>query len=598
MNSLTGFWKIAFFLFCLPLAVFSQDFQDILPDQRQTTWMTAGLVTPFNTNASVNVMDYGAIPNGNVDISPIMANVLDALGPDGGIILFPEGNYLFRNPIHLPSNITLRGQGTDKTTLTFDLFEPVDAIKAAGEFSFEFTEILESIPKGGKIFIVMDASNFEVGDYVLIQDNDSDLVTSSWANNTTGQINQITYIDGNTIRLKSPMRRPFQLSRDPKMFPLEMVENIGIENLKIVREDQTSEKNSNIYFDLAVNCWVECIESDKCNFAHFEATRSTNLQVTGSYFHHAFNYGGGGKAYGVMLHYNTGECLIENNVFKRLRHSMILQAGANGNVFAYNYSTDPYWTEVGLPPNAAGDIVLHGNFPYSNLFEGNIAQNIVLDDSHGTHGPYNTFFRNRAEGFGILMSAFVPTDKQNFIGNEVTGGLGIFYLAGDGHFSYGNNVLGQILPDPTNILDDTTYYSSTPDAFYLPGMEEHPIGIPNDLEEIQSIAAKERYVLDMIIHCDAELPNPPPTPTSVAALEDAKTEVQYFPNPSHGILNIEASHENLSSIEVYNLQGQLIQQHRTSAVQYQLNNLPNGLLLIRVQLENGQVESEKIWVMD
>ncbi|MCB0642165.1 MAG: hypothetical protein KDC44_11015, partial [Phaeodactylibacter sp.] len=301
MRSPKGFWKIC--LLCLLPPIFStaQDFQDILPDQRQTTWMNAGKSATSSSNQTVNVLDFGAIANGNVDISPIMANVFNALGNDGGVVLFPEGTYLFRNPIVVPSNVILRGQGASKTTLKFNLFEPGNAISAGGVFSFDYTEVLESIPKGGQIFMVMDASNFEVGDYVLLQDNDTDLVTSSWANNTTGQVNQISFIDGNTIRLKSPARRPFQLSRDPKLFPLEMVENIGIENLKILREDATTEKNSNIYFDLAVNCWVECIESENCNFAHFEATRSTNLEVTGSYFHHAFSYGSGGKAYGIML---------------------------------------------------------------------------------------------------------------------------------------------------------------------------------------------------------------------------------------------------------------------------------------------------------
>jgi hypothetical protein len=93
--------------------------------------------------------------------------------------------------------------------------------------------------------------------------------------------------------------------------------------------------------------------------------------------------GGGGKGYGIMVQNTSGDCLIENNIFRHLRHSMILQAGSNGNVFGYNYSIDPYWTEVSLPSNAAGDIVLHGNYVYANLFEGNLGQQIVIDDSHG-----------------------------------------------------------------------------------------------------------------------------------------------------------------------------------------------------------------------
>ena len=92
-----------------------------------------------------------------------------------------------------------------------------------------------------------------------------------------------------------------------------------------------------------------------------------------------------------MLHFTTNECLVEDNIFNHLRHSMILQAGANGNIFSYNYSYDPYWTGVFFPANSAGEIVLHGNWPYANLFEGNDVGNIVIDNSHDANGPHNTF---------------------------------------------------------------------------------------------------------------------------------------------------------------------------------------------------------------
>ena len=112
--------------------------------------------------------------------------------------------------------------------------------------------------------------------------------------------------------------------------------------MKIIREDVSSSQTSNIKFSRAGNCWVSGIESDKCNFAHIDAEYSSNLSISKSYFHDAHSYGSGGKAYGVMLHFTTNECFVEDNIFEHLRHSMILQAGANGNIFAYNYSLDPF----------------------------------------------------------------------------------------------------------------------------------------------------------------------------------------------------------------------------------------------------------------
>ena len=109
------------------------------------------------------------------------------------------------------------------------------------------------------------------------------------------------------------------------------------------------------------------IESNNCTFSHVRIEQSSNLFIARSYFHHGFDYGGGGRSYGIAIQFSSGSCLIEDNVFERLRHSVLLQAGANGNVIAYNYSLDPFWSST--PSDAAGDMVLHGNYVFANLFE-------------------------------------------------------------------------------------------------------------------------------------------------------------------------------------------------------------------------------------
>jgi hypothetical protein len=168
--------------------------------------------------------------------------------------------------------------------------------------------------------------------------------------------------------------------------------NIGIENLKIYRnESGSSSSGSNIFFKHAVNCWIKGVESSFTSRHHIDAQRSSHIYISGCYLHHANSYGGGGRGYGVVLNISTTNCLVENNIFKTLRHAMLVQAGANCNVFTYNYSTDQYWTgESGQGP----DLCLHGNYPFANLFEHNIVEHIEADNSHGNNGPYNAFVRN------------------------------------------------------------------------------------------------------------------------------------------------------------------------------------------------------------
>ena len=326
-----------------------------------------------------------------------------------------------------------------------------------------------------------------------------------------------------------------------------MKRNINISNITIIRKDQTESQTSNIYLEYVKDASVSCIRSYNSNFAHITIANSLNCQVTGSYFQHGFNYGGGGKAYGVMLQFATSECLIYNNQFNHLRHSMILQAGPNGNVISYNYSKDPYWTDVSLPANSAGDLVLHGNYPYANLFEGNVVQNIIIDDSHGQNGKYNTFYRNRAELYGIFMNA--GTNSQNYIGNEVTNSgflLGNYVLSGSDHYEYGNNIKGKTTPANTDDFSIKSLYL-TDKLDYYNDMNWPPIGLPNKIGT-NTTEAENSNTNDYLTACDYSL--------SSAEIEDQKSSIQVYPNPIKAIekLNIK-SDSDFNYILIFDLLG-------------------------------------------
>jgi hypothetical protein len=229
---------------------------------------------------------------------------------------------------------------------------------------------------------------------------------------------------------------------------------------------------------------------------------STNIEITNNYFHGAFAYNDGGKGYGISCEYTSGDCLIENNVFKHLRHAMLVQIGANGNVFAYNYSLETFKSES-APFDLAGDIVLHGNYPYLNLFEGNVVQNIVVDASHRINGPFNTFFRNRVQLYGILFSA-ASGDSTNIIGNEITGtGLykGNYYLQGNGNFEYGNNKNDTIRPAGTTMLTQQSLFRNSTPSYWNISSLWPPFGMPNLLNS-GSIPAYQRFLSsENILYC-------------------------------------------------------------------------------------------------
>jgi hypothetical protein len=361
-----------------------------------TDWSGAGAQSSLPSVAKkIMLTDFGGKADNVSDNSVALQNAINSLNGNAGIIEIPAGNFLIKKTISIPSNVVIKGQGSDKTILNFNLNGSGDLFSIQGTATPISVPILSGTTKESKTIKVSNAVNFAVNDYVLVKQTANSLLASSWAYNYFFQIEKITKINGNEISLEKPLRLDFPVANNPVLQKINPVQHAGIESLKIKRTDASSGQTSNIFFNYAVNCRVKGVELENANYAHITLQSTANTTISGNYLHDAFDYGSGGKGYGVVLQFGAGDNLICDNIAQYLRHSILVQAAANGNVIAYNYSYNPYWTEGWFPSNSAGDVVLHGNYPYSNLFEGNIIQNLVIDNSHGINGPYNTFFQKQ-----------------------------------------------------------------------------------------------------------------------------------------------------------------------------------------------------------
>lgn len=563
-------------LLCFILATLFSNAQ-VLPSNRSVDWSLAGYTgTIPNYSTVVDITAYGGLGDSTSANDAALTSAVNSLSGADGIIYFPAGIYLFNAPVNLRSGLILRGAAPDSTKLKFDLGNSSNAISISGSATATTAMLTSNGIKDSSFVNVDDASGFTTGDYFQLSFNDSSLIFSNWAYGTVGQIIKIAAVTGNKIVLDSPLRLDYDLLTNPKITKLNMVTGVGIECLKVHRADATSGQTSTIVYTYAAQCWISGIESNLCNFAHVELNNSTNINVKGSYFHDAHAYGGGGQGYGILCQVTSGECLFENNIFKHLRHSMLLQTGANGNVFGYNYSIAPYWTEPSLPSNSAGDMVLHGNYPYANLFEGNIGQNIVIDDSHDKNGPYNTFFRNRAELYGIFMNNNPASDNQNFIGNEVTNSgftLGNYYMNGAGHFQHGNNVKGTIYASgTTSLLDNSYYYSGVP--VFLQNLSSWPsIGIPNAISS-GTIPAKQRYQVMNYTTCSMGIT------TTIG--EEGSEEFKIFPNPANGLFTINTDHTKPVRVTIYDYTGNMAEQFDVTGSQtIDISSLSKGIYIVK-----------------
>jgi hypothetical protein len=464
-----------------------QHYAQVIPASRQVNWSDALLSCQSAVpEIEVNVMDFGATGNGTTNDYTAVMNAINSLGGTLGYVYFPPGNYLISNTISLPDSAILKGASSDASVLQFNLGgAALDCIVMIGSPLTVFVQLDGGYTKDNEWILTDSAFLFNPGDYTeIVEENGSwDDVPISWASQSVGQIVQIDHRHNDTLFLESPLRITYESSLNPRIRKIDPRANAGIECLKIKRVDQST-SGANILMSLAANCFVRGVESDKSVSAHVDIFLSTRILIEGCYFHHSFLYDGASKhGYGVCLNSHAGECLVTNNIFRYLRHAMMVKTGANGNVFSYNYSREVHRSEP--MTDYAGDICLHGHYPFANLFEGNIVQTIMVDMVNGPSGPYNTFFRNRAENYGIIFTAGpTPSNSQHIVGNDVTYNgflFGPYSITGTDHIQHGNNVDGTIKPPGTGTLNDTSYYITSEPPFWSVSDSWPSLGIPNPL---------------------------------------------------------------------------------------------------------------------
>jgi len=313
----------------------------------------------------------------------------------------------------------------------------------------------------GSNTITVPLNSIQQNDFLEIQIKDGSWHGNYHPDNThpiqdnyVGQIVEVESIVSSTanetvVTLKDKLRLNYGWENglnsgnlEPKVQKLTTVNNIGFENFKIINEGATGgEEGYNFRFDYAVNCWIWGVHSEKPYRAHVNISRSSGIEIRGCYFHDAKEFGGGGEGYGITINTHSTNCLIEDNVFDYLRHAMMVQGGANGNVFGYNFSgTQP---TAGLMDGDIdnGDISFHGTYPYENLFEGNMALFADADRFWGSNGPYNVLFRNQLRRtpdnicFNLYSTTWYPANNGGIrIIGPYVGGVWqpqVFYVFGN-----------------------------------------------------------------------------------------------------------------------------------------------------------------------
>ncbi len=466
---------------------------EIIPPERRIDW-TPGIPNTFPYKPGIKL--YGAAGDGKKDDTAAFVITLKTGFPsEGGILHIPEGTYLIKETLLIDRGIILRGEGADKTHLIFDLNgQAKNCIEIVTYKRGKWVNIISGFSKGSKELVIQNASMFKPDGFAEIeQDNNPKIMytrdewNQPWAQDVVGQIFIVEGVEGNRIKLNKELYIDYKSELNPRIRTQGFVTYAGVENLHIKRLDAGD--GHTIEIKNAAYCIVKQVESEYTYRTHVHFETAYRCEIRENYFHHSHDYGGGGHGYGVDCGFHTTDCLIENNIFSHLRHSMMAQAGASGNVFAYNYSTEPT-----LNPgknHTLCDISLHGHYANYNLFESNVVEDIDISDYWGPIGPGNTFLRNRVINKGIEVNNH--SHGQNIIGNEILNNNNISIKNGiNDTYMHGNLINNKIEWD-TSISNHTipvSYYLKEKPGFFR---EKNWPVLGSDLRTPGKIPAWERY---------------------------------------------------------------------------------------------------------
>jgi len=370
----------------------------LLPADRRIDWTPgiAGEIPTYPVAINVKNAPYNARGDGVADDTAALRQAI-ANCPARSAVLLPAGTYRLTSRIDIVSkSIVLRGEGPARTFLRSEA-SGGDGIQIRGETGADVTTGISSgYTRGSTTLVVNSASGLSVGRYVLVsQTNDPEVCEnmSSYQVRSVGQIVKITAIAGTSVTIDKPLYYSYKASCAPQIEEYTMVENAGIEDLRIEMVRPPTAASISLW--IAANCWVKNVESYMAGNAHVQLRQSYGNVVRSCYLHHAAEYGGG-SGYGVFLLCRCTDNLIEDNIFYHLRHAATIEWGGCGNVIAYNYATRFFDESYPATNWLMQSIHTHGGHPYMNLFEGNVCPSIVFDNALGS-SRHNTAFRNHAE---------------------------------------------------------------------------------------------------------------------------------------------------------------------------------------------------------
>lgn len=419
----------------------------IVPEDRLPppgTWESAGVEGGIPTRtqicADVTASPYGADKTGAASAVSAIQKAIDAC-PAGQVVMVPAGTYKIDGTLNVTKGITLRGAAatfnvTSNKAIAVGGLGPWPPPKANGGYNAPITA---GATRGATSVALADTSKIAVGKMIMIdEEDDPDLV---WTKpGATGRFRASMHMvetkTPTSVTFRPPL--PITYARKPQLswFP-DLTEKAGIEGIKFVAASGSVADFIEVMS--AWNSWISDCEFTAMPSKTLLIAWSGHIEVRHVFMHDQAN--GGSNSEGIDLLADVNWSLVVDNVCVAAGFPQInigdagpnpYYSGGFGNVIAYNYAVDAYYTDPPTAPDAGKmptDIgTNHSPHGQYTLVEGNWAGKFGADAYHGS-GSHALVFRNAFTGAskwtGVSNRTAIQIDRRNLYYSLIGNVLGL-----------------------------------------------------------------------------------------------------------------------------------------------------------------------------
>lgn len=509
---------LSLLLMLVPVSAFGQAWSGFLDPSRAIDWSATGFTIPsYTTNCSTPPSLATGSGNATANTTSIV-NALTSCDATHNVVNIPVGTYYVNKLDYPHGSVVLRGAGPQLTTLIFqstagcvggignqgicmrDTGAIYNGNAAAippsgtqqclwtGGLSKGSTTITLSscggTPPNGKILILDQANDTSDTSGIYVCQQNDGAAPNNCNNDGTGNNNgryisptnpdcqnapdstcvshsqqQVVLITGVT----SQGGGTYTVNISPGVYFTNVrsgqyagawwpgfVTHMGIESMTLDGSALTG--GGTIGIGQCYQCWVSNVISLNAGRNHIGLYMSLDDVIQNSYFYGAQSHGS--SSYGNEFE-ETSQTLVVNNIYQQTVAPIMFGQGA-GNVIAYNFDVDNYFTGNGsIPPDVLeASAASHNSGNEMNLWEGNVGQGIWQDNVWGSSAQ-NTFYRNALSGWQAKFPGGGTTCGSTVNGNcEQTPFI-------DRAFNRVLNMVGNVLGQPSYNATYEMYATST-----------------------------------------------------------------------------------------------------------------------------------------